>query len=138
VDLDFKEDALAIEAHVRMRCGWRDDDEISEEEYRTYAIEYMEDNPLFDDIVKLPREAMMYDRFAGEVTYWKRIQFTEIYWQQGEFWRGIHLSLICICVNLGIINYSSLGVLGEESTLRKLGLYFGLLEYTDELHEGYE
>ncbi len=111
-----------------MRCGWRDDDEISEEEYRTYAIEYMEENPLFDDIIKLPWEAMMYDRFAGEVTFWKRIPCTELYWQPGDFWRGMHLSLICIGVNLGIIKYSSLGELGEESTLRKLGLYFGLLE----------
>lgn len=115
-----------------MRCGWRDDDEITEEEYRFYAIEYMEENPLFDDIVKLPREAMMYDRFAGEVTFWKRIPFTELYWQPGYFWSGMHLSLICIGVNMGIINYSKLEELSEESTLRKLGLYFGLLEYAED------
>ncbi len=123
---------MAIEAHVRMRCGWRDDDEISEEEYCTYAIEYMEENPFLDDIVKLPREAIMYDRFAGEVTYWKRIPFTEFYWQQGEFWRGMHLSLICLGVNLGMIKYSNLRLSGEDSTFRKLGLYFGLLEYPEE------
>ena len=44
--MDFKEDQLAIEAHVRMRCGWRDMDEISEEEYLEYAIEYMQENPI--------------------------------------------------------------------------------------------
>ena len=133
--MDFKEDQLAIEAHVRMRCGWRDDEDISEEEYRDYAIEYMDDNPCFDDIVKLPREAIMYDRFACEVTYWKRVPFTELYWQHGEFWRGMHLSLICIFVNLGIVKYSSLGELGQESTLRKLGVYFGLLEYAEDSFE---
>ena len=133
--MDFKEDQMAIEAHVRMRCGWRDDDEISEEEYRTYAIEYMEENPFFDDIVKLSREAMMYDRLAGEVTYWRRIPCTEFYWQPGEFRQGMHLSLVCIGVNLGIIKYSNLRLLGEDSTLRKLGLYFGLLEYPEDSFE---
>jgi len=43
--LDFKEDQLAIEAHVRMRSGWRDLDEISEEEYMTYAYEYTDAHP---------------------------------------------------------------------------------------------
>ena len=42
--MDFKEDQLAIEAHVRMRSGWRDMDEISEEEYLMYAYEYMEEH----------------------------------------------------------------------------------------------
>ena len=45
MNLDFKEDQLAIEAHVRMRSGWRDMDEISEEEYMTYAYEYMDEHP---------------------------------------------------------------------------------------------
>jgi hypothetical protein len=47
--LDFKEDQLAIEAYVRMRCGWRDDDEISHEEFVTYAFEYMEENPFVEE-----------------------------------------------------------------------------------------
>jgi len=99
VDLDFKEDQLAIEAHVRMRCGWRDDDEISHEEYMTYAYEYMKEHPFADDIVKLPNEAIMYDRFGGEVTTWKRIRHTEFYWQPGEFRRGMRLSLEAFLVN---------------------------------------
>ena len=133
--MDFKEDLLAIEAHVRMRCGWRDDDEISEEEYLTYAIEYMDENPFLDDIVKLPCEAMMYDRLAGEVTYWKRIPFTSFYWQRGEFWRGMQLSLICLGVNLGVIKYPRKEQIDEESTFRRLGIYFGLLEYSDDLRD---
>ena len=91
--MDFKEDQLAIEAYVRMRCDWRDDSEISHEEYVAYAFEYMEENPFLDDVVKLPTEAIMYDRVHGEITVWKRIRFTEFYWQPGEFWRGMKLSL---------------------------------------------
>jgi hypothetical protein len=135
VNLDFKDDQIAIEAHVRMRCGWRDEDEISEEEYREYAVEYMEENPFLDDIVKLPREAIMYDRFAGELTFWKRIPFTEFYWQRGEFWRGMHISLICLGVNLGVVQYPRKERIDGESTFRKLGLYFGLLEYADDFRE---
>jgi hypothetical protein len=91
--LDFKEDQLAIEAYVRMRCDWRDDSEISHNEFVHYAFEYMEENPFLDDVVKLPTEAIMYDRVHGEITVWKRIRFTEFYWQPGEFWRGMKLSL---------------------------------------------
>ena len=49
--MDFKEDQLAIEAYVRMRCGWRDESEISEEEYAEYANEYMEENPFIFGLV---------------------------------------------------------------------------------------
>ena len=93
VQLDFKEDQLAIEAYVRMKCGWRDESEISHNEFVHYAFEYMEENPFLDDVVKLPTEAIMYDRVHGEITVWKRIRFTEFYWQPGEFWRGMKLSL---------------------------------------------
>ncbi len=91
--MDFKEDQLAIEAYVRMRCGWRDESEISFEEFIQYAFQYIEENPFMDDVVKLPREAIMYDRLGGEVTVWKRIRYTEFYWQTGEFRRGMRLSL---------------------------------------------
>ncbi len=91
--MDFKEDQLAIEAYVRMKCDWRDESEISHEEYVTYAFEYMEENSFADDIVKLPNEAIIYDRLGGEFTAWKRIRHTEFYWQPGEFWRGMKLSL---------------------------------------------
>lgn len=97
--MDFKEDQLAIEAYVRMKCGWREDSEISHEEFVTYAFEYMAEHPFADDIVKLPTEAIIYDRLGGEVTVWKRIRNTEFYWQPGEFWRGMNLSIEAILEN---------------------------------------
>jgi hypothetical protein len=97
--LDFKEDQLAIEAYVRMRCDWRDDSEISHEEYVAYAFEYMEENPFAEDIVKLPNEAIIYDRLAGEFTVWKRIRKTEFYWQPGEFWQGMSFSFQALMHN---------------------------------------
>ena len=130
--MDFKEDQLAIEAHVRMRCGWRDMDEISEEEYLEYAIEYIVENPFAEDIIKFPREAMMYDRVSGEVTTWKRIPHTEIYWQPGEFWQGVNVSLYCLRVNHGLVRERTHKEPGESSTLRKLGEYFGLVEPASE------
>lgn len=91
--MDFKEDQLAIEAYVRMKCGWRDKSEISHNEFVAYAFEYMEENPFADDVVKFPTEAIIYDRIGEEFTVWKRIRHTEFYWQPGEFWRGMRLSL---------------------------------------------
>ncbi len=64
--MDFKEDQLAIEAHVRMRCGWRDMDEISEEEYMTYAYEYTDAHPCDSDLVINKREVILYNRIYGE------------------------------------------------------------------------
>ena len=126
--MDFKEDQLAIEAHVRMRCGWRDMDEISEEEYLEYAIEYIQENPFAEDVIKLPREAMMYDRLSGEVTTWNRIPHTEIYWQAGDFWQGVNVSLYCLRVKYGLVRERTYKDPGQPSNLRKLGEYFGLID----------
>ena len=116
--MDFKEDQLAIEAHVRMRCGWRDESEISEEEYLAYAIEYIQENPFADEAVSLPRESLTYDRLSGEFTYWKRIPNTQIYWEPGQFWFGMRMSLWC--------NY--LRLQKYRVTWRGLAEYFGLVE----------
>ena len=132
VDLDFKEDQLAIETHVRMRSGWRDMDEISEEEYLEYAIEYMQENPFADDVIKLPREAIMYDRLSGEFTTWNRIPCTEIYWEPGDFWQGVSVSVYCFRVKHGLVRERTYKEPGESSTLRKLGEYFGLIEVANE------
>ena len=88
--MDFKEDQLAIEAYVRMKCGWRDDDEISHEEFVTYAFEYMEENPFADDkaienyiircIAKTDRtsEARLYKLYEyGELTSENEANLTE-------------------------------------------------------------
>lgn len=127
MDLDFKEDQLAIEAYVRMRCGWRDESEISEEEYLAYALEYIQDNPFAEDIIKFPREAIVYDRLSGEFTTWKRIPHTEIYWQPGEFWQGVRVSIYCLRVNYGLVRERTYKDPNELSILRKLGEYFGLV-----------
>ena len=128
VNLDFKEDQLAIEAHVRMRSGWRDIDEISEEEYLMYAYEYMEEHPFAEDVIKFPREAIMYDRLSGEFSVWKRIPYTEIYWQTGEFWQGVNISVYCLRHKYGLVSERTYKDPNELSTLGKLAEYFGLVE----------
>ena len=118
MDLDFKEDQLAIEAYVRMRCGWRDESEVSEEEYLAYAIEYIQENPFADEAVSLPRESLTYDRLSGEFTYWRRIPNTQFYWEPGQFWFGMRMSLWC--------NY--LRLQRYRVTWRGLAEYFGLVD----------
>ena len=86
MDLDFKEDQLAIEAYVRMRCGWRDMDEISEEEYMTYAYEYMEENPFIFGLVVNRREGIVYDRVSGEFLAMRTFPGFPYLWEQGAFW----------------------------------------------------
>ena len=130
--MDFKEDQLAIEAYVRMRSGWRDMDEISEEEYIQYAIEYMAENPFAEDVIKFPREAIMYDRLSGEFSVWKRIPCTEIYWQTREFWQGVSASVHCLRVRHGLVRERTYKDPSELSTLRKLAEYFGLIEVANE------
>jgi hypothetical protein len=116
--VDFKEDQLAIEAYVRMKCGWRDESEISHEEFIVYAFEYMEENPFADDVVKLPTEAIIYDRIGGEFTVWKRVRNTELYWQPGEFWQGMNFSLQALFQNK----------LHQHQRLLKTLEYLGLVE----------
>ena len=103
-------------------------DEISEEEYLTYAYEYMEEHPFADDVIKFPREAIMYDRLSGEFTTWNRIPCTEIYWQTGEFWQGESVSVYCLRVKYGLVRERAYKDPNEISTFRKLAEYFGLVE----------
>ena len=126
--MGFREDRRGIEGNVRMRFGWRDMDEISEEEYVGYAIEYMAEHPFADDVIKFPREAIMYDRLSGEFTTWKRIPYTEIYWQTGDFWQGVRVSVYCLRVKYGLVRERTYRDPNELSTLRKLAEYFGLVE----------
>lgn len=116
--MDFKENQLALEAHIRMRCNWRDDDEITEEEWLEYAIEYITENPIPDLIVTTFREALVYDQFTGETTFWNRIPKTSLYWEPGAFWWGMKWSLI------HEFDY----LRNRPSRLRGLAVYFGLIE----------
>ena len=77
--MDFKEDQLAIEAHVRMRSGWRDIDEISEEEYLEYAYEYMAEHPFESWLVVNKREAIIYDRIDGQFWAMRTFQVFRFY-----------------------------------------------------------
>ncbi len=118
----FKEDQLAIEAHVRMRCGWREIDEISEEEYLEYAYEYMEEHPFESGLVVKRFEAIFYDRIGGEFTVWRKIPGLHFYWQPGYFWYGMRMSLWCNYVRVGHF----------RMRLRSLAEYFGLIEVANE------
>ena len=120
--MDFKEDQLAIEAYVRMRSGWRDMDEISEEEYAEYAYEYILENPFAEEPVAFSNEALIYDRLLGEVALWRRVPRTHFYWEPGEFWVGMRMSLWC--------NYVQLD--DRRAKLRSLAEYFGLIEVANE------
>ncbi len=101
-----------------MRCNWRDDDEITEEEWLEYAIEYIAENPIPDLIVTTLREALVYDRILGEVVFWRRIPKTSLYWEPGAFWWGMKWSLIIEFHNRK----------QRPSRLRVFAVYFGLIE----------
>ena len=122
MNLDFKEDQLAIEAHVRMRSGWRDMDEISEEEYLMYAYEYMEEHPFESWLVVNKREAIIYDRVDGQ--FWAMRTFPGIpfLWEKGFFWHSVGVYV---------------GRYGQRrrenpSKVRLLAEYFGLVEPASE------
>ena len=120
--MDFKEDQLAIEAYVRMRSGWREMDEISEEEYKTYAYEYIDAHPYEDNLVINKREAILYDRVDGQ--FWAMRTFPGIpfLWEQGYFWYSI-----------GVYVRSFGQSWGEAPTkARLLAEYFGLVEPASE------
>jgi hypothetical protein len=122
VNLDFKEDQLAIEAHVRMRSGWRDMDEISEEEYLTYAHEYMEEHPFESWLVVNKREAIIYDRIGGEFLAMRTFPGIPFLWEKGFFWYSV-----------GVYMRSFGQSWGEAPTkARLLAEYFGLVEPASE------
>ena len=124
VDLDFKEDQLAIEAHVRMRSGWRDLDEISEEEYMTYAYEYTDAHPCDSDLVINKREAILYNRIYGEFLALRTFPGIPFLWEKGFFWHSVGV-------------YA--GRYGQRrrenpSKVRLLAEYFGLVEPASEYY----
>ena len=131
--MDFKEDQLALEAYIRMRSNWCDEDEISEEQWLEYAIDYMEENPFPDMVVKSYREALVFQRLTGETTLWKRIPHTELYWEPGEFWRGMRISMRFVFSRMGIeLPYFYF------PDFRGLAEYFGLIGGRDDETAEYE
>ncbi len=122
MNLDFKEDQLAIESHVRMRCGWREMDEISEEEFLMYAYEYIGEHPFESGLVVNKFEAIFYDRIGGEFTVWRKIPGVHMYWQPGYFWFGMRASV-----------HGMLETRRENpSKVRLLAEYFGLVKPASE------
>jgi hypothetical protein len=118
VDLDFKEDQLAIEAHVRMRCGWRDETEVSEEEYSEFADEYMDEHPFESGLVMNGFEAIYYDRCSGEFEVMRHFPGVPFCWTPGYFWYGVHVYWLNFWV----------GRCHNPSKVRLLAEYFGLVE----------
>ena len=122
MNLDFKEDQLAIEAHVRMRSGWRDMDEISEEEYMTYAYEYIDEHPYEDNLVINKCEAILYNRIDGEFLALRTFPGIPFLWEKGFFWYSV-----------GVYVRSFGQSWGEAPTkARLLAEYFGLVEPASE------
>jgi hypothetical protein len=118
VDLDFKEDQLAIEAYVRMRCGWRDESEISEEEYLIYANEYIEENPFIFGLVVNGREGIVYDRYSGEFLAMRTFPGFPYLWERGAFWYTLP----------AIVFRSRERQRENPSKVRLLAEYFGLVD----------
>ena len=116
--MDFKEDQLAIEAYVRMRCGWRDESEISEEEYLIYANEYMEENPFIFGLVVNGREAIVYERYSGEFLVMRTFPGIPYCWERGAFWYTLP----------AIVFRSRERQRENPSKVRLLAEYFGLVD----------
>ena len=116
--MDFKEDQLALEAYVRHACNGRDDDDITDEEVRKYSLQYEEANPWPGKIVKFPTKAIVYNRFSGDYSVWRRIPKTEFYWEPGDFWNGVYYWLVIT------------GAFGRDrpSLFIRAGIWLGLLE----------
>ena len=116
-----------------MRSNWCDEDEISHEEWLEYAFEYMAENPFPDMVVKSDREALVYDRLTGETSFWHRIPHTELYWEPGEFWCGMRLSIRFAFSRIGIeLPYFYF------PDIRALAEYFGLIADPDAEYADYE
>lgn len=101
-----------------MRCGWRDLDEISEEEYLEYAHEYIDEHPFESGFVVNKFEAIFYDRIDGQ--FWAMRTFPGIpfLWEKGFFWYSVGVYV---------------GRFGQRrrerpSRVRLLAEYFGLVE----------
>ena len=120
--MDFKEDQLAIEAYVRMRSGWRDMDEISEEEFAEYANEYMEEHPFESGLVINKREAIFYDRINGEFLTMRTFPGIPFAWEHGYFWHSSSVYVRCFGHGRG----------EAPSKIRLLAEYFGLVESANE------
>ena len=120
--MDFKEDQLAIEAHVRMRSGWRDMDEISEEEYMTYAYEYIDEHPYESDLVINKRDAILYNRIDGEFLAMRTFPGIPFLWEKGHFWYSVGVYVRCFGQSWG----------EAPTKARLLAEYFGLIEVVNE------
>ena len=120
--MDFKEDQLAIEAYVRMRSGWLDMDEISEDEYSEYAMEYMDENPFPAMPVVNGLEVVIYDRCSGEFLVLRSFPGIPFCWQPGYFWHGVRMTIFGFRQNHR----------ENPSKIRLLAEYFGLIEVANE------
>ena len=115
-DMDFEEDRMALEAYIREKTQWRDEDEVSEEEWAYYAHEYMELNPFPSEFVLTGNEFIFYQRWDGSFKTYKMNFFIPFAWEHGKFWQG---------QKDGIANFAPFVI------ARKLLEYFGLIEVRD-------
>lgn len=91
--LDFEEDRMALEAYIREKTQWRDDDEVSPEECAHYASEYMTLNPISLEPIMNGREFIVYQRWDGEFIAYKMLPFLPLIWQKGKFLEGMRQSI---------------------------------------------
>lgn len=83
--MDFEEDRMALEAYIREKTLWRDEDEVSEEEWAHYAREYMLANPIDAEASFVGNEGIIYQRWSGEFIPVRTMRFIPFYWERGQF-----------------------------------------------------
>ena len=87
--MDFEEDLLALEAYIREKTLWRDEDEVSGEEWCYYAEEYMRLHPFPDEPIFVNNECVMYQRWSGQFITLRRLPGVPFYWERGHFFKGM-------------------------------------------------
>ena len=92
--MDFEEDRMALEAYIREKTLWRDEDEVSPEEWAHYAWEYMCLNPIPIQPIMIDNEDLLvYNRASGQFDHYKVWLLPPIMWQPGHFAKGLRDSI---------------------------------------------
>ena len=97
-------------------------DEISEEEYLTYAYEYVDEHPYDSALVINKREAILYDRVNGEFMAMRTFPGIPFLWEKGCFRYSVGVYVRCFGQSVG----------EAPSKARLLAEYFGLVEPANE------
>jgi hypothetical protein len=117
--LDFESDRRALEDFIDSRVEELGIEELSVENFMELAFEYFEANPVPDATIRTAREAMTYNRLTGEIDYWHKLPWTELYWRPEHFFNDVWQSVLTHRPGLGVLSVLN---------LRRWLEYFGLVD----------